>query len=221
MNISRRMGCRRTAVRGSPTGNEYAAGDNCPFCGQDIKGLPLIAAFRAIFSDRYKALGEEIAGALGAVEKVLGDAALAELDTLAEQNKGAVEFWQRYCAFDAAPLTYLGQVPVALHALGRAARSLLERKQRTPLEVVSPDPTLTAAAKQYEAAKSQIRALNAAIRAANAVIATKKAETGAADPKAAEAELTASQSCRNPSHRRGRAVVHGAWETRRPEGGYR
>ena len=56
-------------------GIEYAAGDNCPFCGQDIKGLPLIAAFRAIFSDRYKALGEEIAGAPGAVEKVLGDAA--------------------------------------------------------------------------------------------------------------------------------------------------
>jgi wobble nucleotide-excising tRNase len=171
-------------------GIEYAAGDNCPLCGQDIKGLPLIAAFRAIFSDRYKALGEEIAGALGAVEKVLGDAALARLDTLAEQNKGAVEFWQRYCAFDATPLTYLGQVPVSLRALGQAARSLLERKQRTPLEVVSSDPTLTAAAKQYEAAKSQIRALNAAIRAANAVIATKKAETGAADPKAAEAELT-------------------------------
>ena len=33
--------------------------------------------------------------------------------------------------------------------------------------------------------------------------------------------IDASQSCQNPSHRRGRAVVHGAWETCRPEGGYR
>jgi wobble nucleotide-excising tRNase len=171
-------------------GIEYAAGDNCPYCGQDIKGLPLIAAFRAIFSDRYKALGEDIAGALGAVEKLLGDAALARLDTLAEQNKGAAEFWRRYCAFDAAPLTYPDGVRVALRALGQAARSLLERKQRTPLEVVLPDATFTEGATQYEAAKSQIGALNRAIRAANAVIATKKAETGAADANAAEAKLT-------------------------------
>nr|HPZ65539.1 hypothetical protein [Bacillota bacterium] len=32
----------------------------CPFCGQDIRGLPLIAAFRAVFSERYGALAGEI-----------------------------------------------------------------------------------------------------------------------------------------------------------------
>ena len=58
-------------------GIDYAASDNCPFCGQDIKGLPLIAAYRAIFSDRYKTLGEDIAQVLGSVERTLGDAALA------------------------------------------------------------------------------------------------------------------------------------------------
>ncbi len=170
-------------------GIDHAAGDNCPFCGQDIKGLPLIAAFRAIFSDRYKTLSEDIAGALRAVERDLGDAALARLDTMAEQNKGGVEFWQRYCAFDPAPLAFPGEVPAALRDLREATRSLLEHKQRTPLEVVSPGATFTAAAKQYEAVKSRIGGLNASIRAVNAVIAAKKAETGAADAKAAEAEL--------------------------------
>lgn len=65
-------------------GIDYAAGDNCPFCGQGIRGLPLIDAYRAIFSDRYKALGERIADELRAVEKAFGDVALARIDTLAE-----------------------------------------------------------------------------------------------------------------------------------------
>jgi wobble nucleotide-excising tRNase len=33
-------------------GVNHAGKDTCPFCGQDIRGLPLIAAFRAVFSDR-------------------------------------------------------------------------------------------------------------------------------------------------------------------------
>lgn len=171
-------------------GIDHAAGDSCPFCGQDIKGLPLVAAYRAIFSDRYKALGEDITNALRVVEKSFGDAALARLDTLAEQIKGGVEFWRRYCAIDPATLTYPGEVPGALRALGQAMRLLLERKQRTPLEVISPDATFAAARKKYEAAKSQIGALNASIRATNAVITAKKTETDAADAKAADEELT-------------------------------
>jgi wobble nucleotide-excising tRNase len=67
---------------------------------------------------------------------------------------------------------------------------LLERKQRRPLEAVSPDAAFLAALAKYEAAKSRMGALNKSIKAANAIIAAKKAETGAADATAAENELT-------------------------------
>ena len=171
-------------------GTDYANGENCPFCGQDIQGLPLITAYRAIFSDRYKALGQEISGALGALERDLGDARLARLDTLAEQNKGAIQFWKRYCDFDSTPLAFPNEVAEVLRAIGQASRSLLQRKQRTPLEIVPPDAAFTAALGQYEAAKVRMAAINVSIKALNATIAAKKAETGAADLKAAEAELT-------------------------------
>lgn len=39
----------------------HADGDTCPYCGQDIRCVPLIAAYRAVFSDRYKSLGADIA----------------------------------------------------------------------------------------------------------------------------------------------------------------
>jgi wobble nucleotide-excising tRNase len=133
-------------------GIEYPSADNCPFCGQDIKGLSLIAAYHAIFSDKYKALVEDIAAELRALDKSLGEAALARLDTLAEQNKGAVEFWHQYCSFEAAPLTYADDTAAGMRALGHAARALLERKQRTPLEVIAPDPAFISALQNSESA---------------------------------------------------------------------
>lgn len=39
----------------------YIRNDACPFCGQSVKGLPLIAAYRAYFSKAYNALRTEIA----------------------------------------------------------------------------------------------------------------------------------------------------------------
>src|SRR5580700_5641224 len=79
-------------------------GDTCPYCGQDIRGLPLINAYRAVFSDGYKALRSDIAGMQIRVAQLFGDVAQVRLETLAEQNEGKGEFWSRFCDFDAAPL---------------------------------------------------------------------------------------------------------------------
>jgi wobble nucleotide-excising tRNase len=117
-------------------GINHTGNDKCPFCGQDIRGLPLIAAFRAVFSDRYKALGAEIAAMRTQVAQLFGDAALARFDTLAEQNKGGAEFWGRYCTFDSASLAFPPELLTAARALGHSALALLDRKARAPLEVV-------------------------------------------------------------------------------------
>jgi wobble nucleotide-excising tRNase len=170
-------------------GIDHAAKDTCPFCGQGIKGLPLITAYRALFSDRYKALGREIAATREVIARAFGDGALARLDIVTEQNKGGVEFWARHCTFDANALDFPGEAAIAFRSLGRAALSLLERKARTPLEVVPIDGALTIAMADYDAARAQVEALNVVIRSVNALIAAKKAEIGSADVKAAETEL--------------------------------
>lgn len=163
--------------------------DTCPFCGQNIRGLPLIAAFRAVFSDRYKALGADIADMRTQVARLFGDAALARLDTLAEQNRGGAEFWGNYCTVDPAPLAFSPEVSAAARGLGQAALALLDRKARAPLEAVALDPAYTTALAAYNKASLRMQAVNAAIRAVNVLIAAKKAETGAADVRTAESEL--------------------------------
>lgn len=163
--------------------------DTCPFCGQDIRGLPLIAAFRAVFSERYEALAGEIATMKAGVARDMGDGALARLGTVAEQNNGGVEFWQKYCTIKASTLTLPTEAVEAIRALAAAATLLLDRKAAVPLELITPDEGFTAARAAYESAAAAIEAANAAIRAANIVIADKKAAADAGDLKAAEAEL--------------------------------
>lgn len=166
------------------------AADTCPFCGQDIKGLPLIAAFRAVFSERYKALAGEIAEMKARVERDMGDAALARHGTVAEQNNGGVEFWQKYCAIEAPALALPADAMEAIRTLTTAAIGLLDRKAAVPLDSIGPDAEFTAARAAYDGAIAAIEAANAAIRAANTIITDKKAATDAGNLEAAEAELT-------------------------------
>lgn len=72
-------------------GLEYA-GDDCPFCGQDIRGLPLVSAFKAVFSQSYQDLRTEISGLKELLLQQMGDAGLAKLASVAEKNNAASEF---------------------------------------------------------------------------------------------------------------------------------
>jgi wobble nucleotide-excising tRNase len=170
--------------------------DNCPFCGQDITGLPLVAAYRSIFSERYKALAGEITSAAASTTQLFGETALARLETLAEQNKAAVAFWSQYCTLGATPLDLPAGTSKAASDLGHAALALLRLKSDAPLEAIKPGAEFSSALATYKAAKTEQDSLNNAIRAANVIIAAKKTETGAADLKAAEAELTRLNCCR-------------------------
>ncbi|OHC76295.1 MAG: hypothetical protein A3H92_12555 [Rhodospirillales bacterium RIFCSPLOWO2_02_FULL_58_16] len=171
-------------------GIDHITVESCPFCGQNIRGLPLIVAYRAVFGDRYKALGTTITTMKTRISQAFGDTALARLDTAAEQHKNGIEFWGRYCTFDVAPLASPAELANAICGLSQSALSLLDSKARTPLEAITTDETFTRAIAAYSTVQAQAAALNQAIRQMNAHTNAKKAETGSADVlRAAEADL--------------------------------
>lgn len=175
-------------------GNWIAAGlvhasDTCPYCGQDIRGLPLIGAFRAVFSAHYKGLVAAIAAMKARVSQDMGEVALARLGIVAEQNNGGIAFWQRYCPLKAGALVPPADMVDALRALGAAAIELLERKAAIPHEPMTPHESFSALRTAYDSAAASFAVANAAIRNANAAIAAKKAATDAGDLKKAEADL--------------------------------
>jgi wobble nucleotide-excising tRNase len=170
-------------------GIDHAAEESCPFCGQDIHGLPLITAYRAAFSERYKALGTAISTMKTEIGQAFGDTALARLETTAEQLKSGIEFWGRYCAFDVAPLAYPDGLADAIRGLSQSALSLLDSKARAPLDAVKVDEAFTKSFAAYAAIQDKAAIVNQAIRQVNTLATAKKAETGAADIRVDEAEL--------------------------------
>ncbi len=175
-------------------GIDYVNGETCPFCGQDIQGLSLIAAYRAVFGERFKALRADINAWGDEIQQRFGDTAVGSLYTKVEQNKAAAEFWGRYCAIDPESVTMPAAIGEALRDLGETALSLLERKARSPLDTIRVDTAFSTAATAYGAAQDNAYRIVTKIRTANALIAAKKEETGVADPKVAEVELERRQA---------------------------
>jgi wobble nucleotide-excising tRNase len=162
----------------------------CPFCNQGVEGSPLIAAYKAVFSDSYKGLRDRISAAQKRIEQTFGDNALGKFDAFAAQHNGAVEFWSRYCTLDTAALTYPTSIVQILRNLCIAAQSLADKKATSPLEALTPDEAYTKAIADYESEKIKVEAFNQAIGQANVLIEAKKTEASAGDIAAVQTELT-------------------------------
>jgi wobble nucleotide-excising tRNase len=169
-------------------GLEYVASEECPFCGQKMRGSDLIAAYRSFFSEAYHALRDEVTALSTTIDTALGDLVAAGIDQTVLQNHGSVEFWQEYCEL-AAPVAPAGKVAEVLKALRESAQSLLQKKAGTPLDAVAPDETFTQALADFETLRAELASYNAAVAAANAIITARKRQAQTANVREVEAAL--------------------------------
>ena len=171
-------------------GLQHTDGESCPFCGQGIRGLPIIGAYRSVFSDEYKALKVQISAMRREIDQRFGERAIGLLGTQSERNRGAAEFWGRYCEIDPARLALPPDLLEAIRGLRQAATTLLDRKAQAPLEAIETDgPGLTSALGALRDARSRARDLASAITAANELIEQRKRQAGPAREDTARAEL--------------------------------
>ena len=168
----------------------YIRNDACPFCGQSIKSVTLIGAYKAYFGEAYNALRAEIAALRQQIEAGLGEREIAGIERTLDQNAAAIEFWARYCDIAAPTLAGGGGVADAIRALRHAALSLLDGKAASPLDPVVADRAFTAAHATLRSAQQAANTYNQAVGTANTLIAAKKAATGGADTKTVEDALT-------------------------------
>ena len=163
-------------------GLSHADGGDCPFCGQDIRGLPLLDAYRAVFSDRYEALRNEISEMREELDEQFGASALGSLDQLSAKNESSVEFWRDHCDIDSAPVELPAEVRQAMQALGETAAEALNCKYSAPLEPIDPQGDRLAASRSaYSTARTTAKQVSAAIATVNSLIAEKKRSTDAGD----------------------------------------
>ena len=172
-------------------GTPFIADGKCPYCGQSLEGLPLIAAYRSLFSDAYNQLKADVAALRAAVEGDFGDRVVGHLSTQAATNTAALEFWRRYCTIEPAGLDVPAGLVPAIAGLKKAVLDLLDRKAQAPLEAIDlpTDSGFFEHRAAFELVHTAVAAVNTAIRAANATIAAKKAATAVGDVNAADAAL--------------------------------
>jgi len=190
-------GMKTTGQAWLAEGLAHASGDTCPFCGQDMQSLPLIAAYRAIFSESYKSLKDGINDMQLQVGQLFDAGAIGKLETLAEQNRGGVEFWGRFCAFDKVSFSVSTEISVAVRTLGQTSLALLTRKASSPLEPVAPDDAFSTAFAAYNLVQDAVVKTNTAIRAMNALITDKKTETVTGNVNVAESQLARLKAIKN------------------------
>lgn len=165
----------------------YSADDKCPYCGQGLKDLELVKAYRQVFSENYEQLKASALASLALIERDFGDRAIGAISTLIEANSGAAEFWGRYCTLPA--LAAPADVGPAISAPGASARARLAKKLAAPQEAVPVDLAHDAALHQFETVRAAVNTYNEAVNAANAEITAKKAAVAAGDLKTEEAAL--------------------------------
>jgi wobble nucleotide-excising tRNase len=168
-------------------GAGYIADGKCPYCGQGLNGLALVKAYQQVFADTYEELKTSAVEIRKAIERDFGDRTTGAIDTLVEANKGAIEFWSRYCKLP--ELDPPRDVAPAISALAAAALARLTTKIAAPQEAVSTNAAFGKALVQFEAARASVNAYSAAVNTANAEIAAKKVAVAAGDLKKEEAEL--------------------------------
>ena len=100
----------------------------CPFCGQDLEGVPLIAAYRAVFGESYRQLKNGISAMKSQVDSAFGEGAASKVEMFAEQYRNGVEFWSKYAALETTEAP--SNAGAAMRAVHFRLTSLLDQKGR-------------------------------------------------------------------------------------------
>ncbi|HEY3298707.1 MAG TPA: hypothetical protein VGK34_08645, partial [Armatimonadota bacterium] len=165
----------------------------CPFCGQDISGFDLIAAYKKFFSEAYASFKKDLFALQEVVEKSLGEAALLKIQKSIAENTALAVFWGEFVAITVPAFSFSDfQTPIA--DLRKAALGRLKAKLASPLESAPQDVEFGRVVSDHQGANALAIAYNAAVATANDLIKIKKTETEAGNLSAAKAELAALQA---------------------------
>ena len=105
----------------------------CPFCGQDITGLDLVAHYRAYFSDGYAQLKRDVADMIKNTDQTHVEGTQVVFERTVSTAKQTSGFWATYC--NVPPIEINTEFVVQdWNAARETVTNLLKGKQAAPLE---------------------------------------------------------------------------------------
>lgn len=143
------------------TGVNYLPGEACPFCGQSLDGVELIAILQTYFSEEFRRLSGDLDRSLAAVEDALGDRALDALGLRLQAAQSRVGSWSRLVDVNDLALDSTEAVEELRRLRDELSRMLIVRKNDPAAPV---DPIEIARAETIErSARAAIHRFNESI----------------------------------------------------------
>ena len=167
----------RTHVEGLGSGGEQwiaegmkrgprGAEENCPFCGQSVKGLALIAHYRDYFSDSYTSLKQDVSDIIDTINNLHADGAHANFERAVRVLGEGRQLWTKYTDL---PETSIDSETIVNKwtAAHKAVIECLEAKQAAPLERQSLGKIALDAIAIYDIHRKEIKDINSTLVASN------------------------------------------------------
>ncbi len=171
-----------------PAASAAAQGEVCPFCEQDLTGSPLLAHYRAYFSECY----ETLKGAITEAGKMFADAHSGDLRAAFERAvREAGENRTFWAAYAEMPVLALDTAAIlrAWNAAHTPVLKALRAKYSAPLEATQLGEETLAAIDSFNQARQLVFDVIEPLLARNADIALVKEQAAAANVATAEADL--------------------------------
>ena len=153
--------------------------NNCPFCGQETAGLPILQAYKAYFNQAYKQHLQRIASLRGLVEHQVSNGLVPEWRAAIDFNTGALEGWGGLLKIE-LPVFDIEAATAVIKKACAVVNVLVEGKEAKPLEAVDVG-SLEQAKVILQALADNIATYNAAIQMQNEEVERYKEGLGQAD----------------------------------------
>ncbi len=168
-------------------GLRYRRGETCPFCGQSLVGVELVAAFGDYFSDAYTTLRDSVEGLGQEIARLESDA--LGLSQAVGLNDARVQFWTRLVRMP-QPTIDAEEVREAIINLATNAAGLVRAKLAAPVEPVTPGTRFSEAQERYMAAVAAVNRYNQQVSESNACIRSVKATVATGGRAAVQTRLS-------------------------------
>lgn len=155
--------------------------ESCPFCGQSLDGVSLLASYQDYFGESYKTLKQAIRLMRDRVDtQIFGDSHIVHIDKLIAANNTACELWSHYIPVT-SPGFPLADAISAVNTLKTVALRYLDEKSGSPLEIILPGTDFDEASSGFSAVSEHVEIYNIAVREINTLLSIKQGEIDAGD----------------------------------------
>jgi len=147
-------------------GMGYIKNERCPFCGQDIRSIDLISAYRSYFNVAYESLKDEVAQLSQRIKSAIGDSSLNPIQQTISGNMTLIEFWKQFTGV-VLPDFPFNEIQQKYARLQKMSLALAQKKQENPTELVSLDVNFSSALEEVESLRPSAESYNTAVDACN------------------------------------------------------